>query len=277
MLPLAVLGSLSCAVLIQAVQLHHSAARPDAWFDQPPAQLRAHATQCGAIGTGGARMEGCHVQLGSQPTECVYVPEKAADPAAALKFLGLRKSGSANAPAGRPETAQLEAMPSGSMGWVCERHDEIGRGFGFDLDWLTQTYMPEVETGALKPRLVPTMAYFVSETARPATLGGCVCIATSSHLRATISLARPSPASYLAFCNPFRARKHVSSLRPPTFSRWVGQPLGLEVQRLQRGDEERKPLREERQRHRQRHPQCHDSILRAQTGRLDASPITPVS
>ena len=104
MLPLAVLA-LSCA-LIQAVQLHHLAARPDAWFEQPPAQLRAHATQCDDIGTGGARMVGCHVQLGSQPTECVYVPEKAVDPAAALKFLGLRKSGSANAPAGRLETAQ---------------------------------------------------------------------------------------------------------------------------------------------------------------------------
>ena len=37
MLLLAVLGALSCALPSQVVQLHHSAARPDAWFDQPPA------------------------------------------------------------------------------------------------------------------------------------------------------------------------------------------------------------------------------------------------
>ena len=74
-----------------------------------------------------------------------------------------------------------------------------------------------------------------------------------------------------------RARKHVSSLRPPTFSRWVGQPNGLEVQRLQRGDEERKPLREESVQQRQRRRLCHHSILRAKTRRLGAPPITPVS
>jgi hypothetical protein len=66
--------------------------RPDGWFDRPPAQLRAHAAQCADIGTGGARMVGCHVQLGTQPAECVYVPEKAADPAAALRFLGAMAS-----------------------------------------------------------------------------------------------------------------------------------------------------------------------------------------
>ena len=93
--------------------------RPDGWFDRPPAQLRAHAAQCADIGTGGARMVGCRVQLGTQPAECVYVPEKAADPAAALRFLGLRKEINVkNAPAGRIQSSQLKALPAGPTGWV---------------------------------------------------------------------------------------------------------------------------------------------------------------
>ena len=36
----------------------------------------------------------------------------------------------------------------------------------------------------------------------------------------------------------------VSTPRPPTVDRWVGQPEGLDVQRLRRGDDERRPLRE---------------------------------
>lgn len=52
-------------------------------------------------------MVGCKVVLGTQPEECVYLPEKASDPAKALAFLGLRKA--AHGQPGSPEPAQLRA------------------------------------------------------------------------------------------------------------------------------------------------------------------------
>ena len=54
--------------------------------------------------------------LGTQPDECVYLPEKASDPAKALAFLGLRKA--AHGKPGSPEPAQLQSFPSGGNGWV---------------------------------------------------------------------------------------------------------------------------------------------------------------
>jgi hypothetical protein len=90
---------------------------PGGWFDQTPALLRAHVAACSDVGVAGARMVGCKVRLGTQPEECVYLPEKAADPAKALEFLGLRKSkSSSGAGPGTPEFLQLESFPSGRNG-----------------------------------------------------------------------------------------------------------------------------------------------------------------
>ena len=58
---------------------------------------------------------------------------------------------------------------------------------------------------------------------------------------------------------------------------WVGQPKGLDVQRLRRGDEERKPLREESLQHRHRRRPCCSSILAGETGGILTPQITPVS
>jgi hypothetical protein len=99
---------------------------------------------------------------------------------------------------------------------------------------------------------------------------------TPSHRRP--ALARDRPFYQLAgLLQPRRARHYVSSPRPPTFGRWVGQPKGLDVQRLRRGDEERKPLREESLQHRHRRRPCCSSILAGETGGILTPQITPVS
>ena len=62
--------------------------RPDGWFDRPPAQLRAHAAQCADIGTGGARMVGCRVQLCGMEAKAQGGASETGGPAPSAKEAG---------------------------------------------------------------------------------------------------------------------------------------------------------------------------------------------
>ena len=148
--------------MLPAVGAAPALLRPNAWFDQPPALIHAHVATCGDVGAAGARMVGCKVQLGTQPEECVYLPEKAK----ALVFMGLRKSRSSGAGPGSPEFLQLESFPSGRNGWVY-----VKRGAG---NTCTEVLEPRKEKnkapGPVRGLLSSLTAHLIASFRSPAAL-----------------------------------------------------------------------------------------------------------